>query len=80
MPESGVGMTIEKNPYEPSGNQLVIPDSVTPEKIWRIRFTVSMWVCGIVGIQCLPVYPMIPGYWARRILLDAFCLVGLILL
>jgi hypothetical protein len=41
-------------------------ESTTPERVWRIRFAVSMWVCGIVAIQCIPIYPMSPEFWAER--------------
>ena len=54
------------NPYESTVESDIPPRSETPEKIWRIRFVVSMWVCGLVGIQCIPVYPISPEYWASK--------------
>lgn len=38
----------------------------TPESVWRIRFVVSMWVCGFVGIQTISIYPWSPEYWIAQ--------------
>ena len=55
-----------QNPYEVTATQLARSETSTPEWIWRIRFVVSMWVCGVVGIQCIPVYPWTPEHWATN--------------
>ena len=55
-----------QNPYESTAAAELPTPSQTPERIWRIRFVVSMWVCGVVGIQCIPVYPLSPESWAAE--------------
>ena len=55
------------NPYEVTTTHLSQSESTTPERIWRIRFVVSMWVCGVVGIQCIPIYPYTPEFWVDQV-------------
>ena len=52
------------NPYEPSTAPVLPLQAETPEHVWRIRFVVSMWVCGVIGIQSIPIYPLTPDHWA----------------
>ena len=59
-------MNLASNPYESSAQNVPVTASPTPEKIWRIGFAVSMWVCGVVAIQCIPVYPWTSEHWADR--------------
>jgi hypothetical protein len=59
-------MNTSENPYEPPPSLALVAQPTTPDKFWRIRFAVSMWVCGVVAIQCIPVYPWNPESWADR--------------
>ena len=59
-------MNPNHNPYSSSSTADPLPQSRTPEKTWRIRFAVSMWVCGVVAVQCIPIYPWTPDYWADK--------------
>jgi hypothetical protein len=52
-----------QNPYEPTASSQLAMPTETPESVWRIRFVVSMWVCGVVGFQSIPVYPWTPEHW-----------------
>lgn len=60
-------MSQNSNPYQApdsQGGEKAVKG--TSEQVWRIRFVVSMWVCGFVGISCIPIYPADPAYWAAK--------------
>jgi hypothetical protein len=53
MPES-------PNPFEPPPAFPLEPNPTGQEQIQRVRYVVSMWVCGFVGIASMPPFPLAP--------------------
>jgi len=53
MPES-------PNPFEPPPAFPLEPNPTGQEQIQRVRYVVSMWVCGFVGIACMPYFSLAP--------------------
>ena len=53
MPES-------PNPFEPPPAFPLEPNPTEQEQIQRVRYVVSMWVCGFVGIASMPPFPLTP--------------------
>jgi|GEM_PF-1002596 len=56
------------NPFEPPSSIPLDPTTAIPleshqaerEQILRVRYVVSMWVCGFVGIASMPPFPLTP--------------------
>jgi purine-cytosine permease-like protein len=53
-------MSSSPNPFEPPTEFPLEPNQPTAERILRIRFAVSTWVCGVMGIACMPYFSLAP--------------------
>ena len=49
------------NPFEPTTQVNSESPKVNLETVKRVRFTVSMWVCGIFAIGTIPAVPLTPS-------------------
>jgi len=48
------------NPFEPPPAFPLEPNPTGQEQIQRVRYVVSMWVCGFVGIASMPYFSLAP--------------------
>jgi len=53
-------MSSSPNPFEPPTEFPLEQNQPTAERTLRIRFAVSTWVCGVMGIACMPKFPLTP--------------------